>query len=95
MPLQAYRGPDPARAARRHRGGAEGSETGPAVAGLSGATCGRSGGGRPDFAAVAKKVGVSESALMQALGGPPPDIEAAAKALNIDANVLREAMPKR
>ena len=55
----------------------------------------RSGGGRPDFAAVAKKVGVSESALMQALGGPPPDIEAAAKALNIDANVLREAMPKR
>jgi YHYH protein len=50
-------------------------------------------GGRPDFAAIAKTLGVSEQDLMQALGPPPPDFEAAAKKLGISAVKLRAAMP--
>ena len=52
-------------------------------------------GGRPDFSAIAEKLGVSEAALMEALGGPPPDIEGAAKALNLDVDVLRSVLPSR
>jgi len=49
-------------------------------------------GGRPDFAAVASKLGIDEAALMDALGAPPPDFDAAAQKLGITANALRDAM---
>jgi hypothetical protein len=50
-------------------------------------------GGPPDLSAIAKKLGISEQDLMDALGPPPPDIEAAAKKLGISADKLRAAMP--
>lgn len=63
----------------------------------SGGKGGNNGGGgnRPDFSAIAKTLGVSESALMEALGGPPPNIDNAAKVLNIDIDVLRSILPRR
>lgn len=52
-------------------------------------------GGRPDFAAVAKTLGVTEDALLDALGGPPPNVEKAAQILNIDIETLEAVLPKR
>jgi hypothetical protein len=48
--------------------------------------------GRPDFAIVAAKLGISERQLMDALGPPPPDIEAAARELGISPQALRRAL---
>lgn len=50
------------------------------------------GGGRPDFAAAAATLGVSEDALRNALGGPPPDFDAAAAALGISAAQIQAAL---
>jgi hypothetical protein len=52
------------------------------------------GGGGPDFAAIAKELGVEEAALRDALGDTmPPDFDAAAQSLGIDGDKLRGAMP--
>lgn len=52
------------------------------------------GGKRPDFAAAAKTLGISEAELLEALGGPPPNIEQAAQILNIDIDSLEAVLPK-
>lgn len=54
------------------------------------------GGGpeRPDFAAVAQKLGVSEAALLDALGtSRPPNFEAASAALGVSVEDIKNAMP--
>lgn len=49
---------------------------------------------RPDFGAIAAKLGVSQHALMDALSDQrPPDFAAAAKTLGISEDALRAAMP--
>ncbi|MGB5444956.1 MAG: DUF1566 domain-containing protein, partial [Psychromonas sp.] len=58
---------------------------------------GKSGGpgGRPDFAAAAAKLGISEEALVKALGKPtqgPPDFASAAAALKITPAELEAAL---
>lgn len=53
---------------------------------------GGGGGARPDFAAAAEKLGVSEDELMRALGAPPPDFEKAADALGVTIDALQKAM---
>ncbi|MGL4489156.1 MAG: YHYH protein [Rhizobiaceae bacterium] len=50
-------------------------------------------GDRPDFAAIAKTLGIGERELMDAMGPPPPDFEAAAKKLGISVDTLRAAFP--
>jgi len=50
------------------------------------------GRGRPDFAAAASKLGVSESELLEALGGPPPNFEEAAQKLGVSVSQLQEAL---
>lgn len=50
------------------------------------------GGGRPDFAAAAEKLGITESALMEAVGGPPPNFKDAARKLGIPANEIQDAI---
>jgi YHYH protein len=50
-------------------------------------------GGPPDLAASAKKLGVTEQALMEALGPPPPNFEKAAAKLGISADELRAVLP--
>lgn len=52
-------------------------------------------GGRPDYAAAAQQLGVSEDELMQALGAPPPDFEKAANTLGIAVEVLQQALGDR
>ncbi len=55
---------------------------------------GMAGGRRePNFTAAAKKLGVTEQALMEALGPPPPDLEAAAAKLGITVQELIEILP--
>lgn len=49
-------------------------------------------GGRPDLAAAAAKLGISEQALRDALGPPPPNLEAAAAKLGITVQALRDAL---
>ncbi len=49
-------------------------------------------GGRPDFAAAAEALGVTEDALVDALGGPPPNFEAAAETLGVSIEDLQAAM---
>jgi YHYH protein len=49
-------------------------------------------GGPPDLSGVAKKLGVSENKLQQALGPPPPNFKSAAKKLGISERELHEAM---
>jgi hypothetical protein len=50
--------------------------------------------GRPDFAAIAATLGVSQHALMDAQGNArPPNFEAPAAELGISATALRAAMP--
>lgn len=49
-------------------------------------------GGRPDLAAAARRLGISEEALRGALGPPPPDLAAAAARLGIEEARLREAL---
>jgi len=50
-------------------------------------------GQRPDIAAAAETLGVSEHTLMEALGTtPPPDFEKAASALGVTVDVLRAAL---
>ncbi len=49
-------------------------------------------GQRPDFAAAAATLGITEDALRDALGGPPPDFDAAAATLGIPAETLQAAM---
>lgn len=53
---------------------------------------GAGGGGRPDFAAAARQLGVSEGELKSALGGPPPNFDKAANVLGVSVEQLREAM---
>lgn len=48
---------------------------------------------RPDFAAAAETLGISEADLMNALGHGPPDFDAAAQTLGIDVEDLRQALP--
>ncbi|WP_299414742.1 YHYH protein [uncultured Sulfitobacter sp.] len=53
-----------------------------------------SGGARPDFAAIAQELGVSEQMLMDALGDTmPPDFDGAAKELGISLDALMAVMP--
>lgn len=49
-------------------------------------------GGRPDLAAAAAKLGISEQALRDALGPPPPDLQAAAAKLGITVQALTDAL---
>jgi YHYH protein len=49
-------------------------------------------GGPPDFAAIAKKLGISEDKLMEALGPPPPNLEDTAAKLGISVDTLRDAL---
>lgn len=51
------------------------------------------GKGRPDFAAAAASLGVSEAELVNALGGPPPNVEQAADKLGISVEQLTEVLP--
>lgn len=53
---------------------------------------GRGRGGPPDLSSVAKKLGVSERELQQALGPPPPNFKSAARKLGISERELHEAM---
>ena len=48
--------------------------------------------GPPDLSVAAKKLGVSESQLQEALGPPPPDIEGAAEKLGITPEQLKDAL---
>ncbi len=48
--------------------------------------------GGPDLAAAAKKLGITEQALRDALGPPPPNLAAAAQKLGITEQALREAL---
>jgi hypothetical protein len=53
-------------------------------------------GGQPNFADAAKKLGVSEQALGQAMqdaGGPQADLAEVAKTLNVSEEALKEALP--
>lgn len=55
----------------------------------------RSGDGRPDLAAAAELLGITEEELKNALGEPgqgPPDLEAAAELLGITVEELAEAL---
>ena len=52
----------------------------------------RGGGKRPDFAAAATKLGITEEALKSALGTPPADFDKAAKTLGVTAEQLQQAM---
>lgn len=55
-------------------------------------------GGRPNFAAAAKKLGVTEKALEQAMqdaGGPQADLAKVAKTLNVSEEALKAALPAR
>ncbi len=52
-------------------------------------------GSRPDFAAAAAKLGVSEAELMNALGGPPPDIARAAEILGLPVDQIMSVVPWR
>ena len=49
-------------------------------------------GGHPDLAAAARRLGMSEQSLRNALGPPPPDLTAAARRLNISEQALRNAL---
>lgn len=49
-------------------------------------------GGRPDLAAAAAKLGISEQALRDALGPPPPNLQAAATKLGITVQALADAL---
>lgn len=49
-------------------------------------------GQRPDLAAAATKLGVSEMTLRQALGGPPPNFQQAANILNVSVSQLQAAL---
>lgn len=53
---------------------------------------GRPRGPRPDLGAAAKKLGISERALHEALGPPPPDLRSAAEKLGISVDQLRDAL---
>ncbi len=53
----------------------------------------KAGNGRPDFAAAAASLGVSEAELVNALGGPPPNVEQAADKLGISVEQLTEVLP--
>ena len=52
----------------------------------------RAGAGRPDFAAAAKRLGITQQALMEAIGGPPPNFSQASKILGIDAAQIQDAI---
>jgi hypothetical protein len=55
-------------------------------------------GGRPNFADAAKKLGVTEQALEQAMqdaGGPQADLAEVAKTLNVSEEALKAALPTR
>ncbi|MBA3874020.1 MAG: hypothetical protein H0X30_33220, partial [Anaerolineae bacterium] len=49
-------------------------------------------GGRPNLAAAAAKLGISEQTLRDALGPPPPDLQAAAAKLGITVQALTDAL---
>ena len=53
---------------------------------------GGQGGPRPDLAAAAARLGITETALQQALGPPPPDLAAAAAKLGVTSAALRAAL---
>jgi hypothetical protein len=55
-------------------------------------------GGQPNFADAAKKLGVTEKALQQAMqdaGGREADLAKVAKSLNVSEDALKAALPKR
>jgi YHYH protein len=49
-------------------------------------------GGHPDLAAAARRLGIAEQRLRDALGPPPPDLAAAARRLGINEAALRDAL---
>lgn len=49
-------------------------------------------GGRPDLAAAAETLGITEDELRDALGPPPPNLEAAAATLGITVEELEDAL---
>lgn len=66
--------------------------------GIGSTQLGGPGGPNMDFSALAAKLGVDETALMNALhdaGAPPPDIAAVAETLAISEDTLRAVMPAR
>jgi hypothetical protein len=66
--------------------------------GMGGGPGGPGPGGRPNFADAAKKLGVTEKALEQAMqdaGGPQGDLAEVAKALNVSEKALKAALPAR
>jgi hypothetical protein len=55
-------------------------------------------GGKPNFADAAKKLGVTEKALEQAMqdaGGPQADLAKVAKTLSVSEEALKTALPAR
>ncbi len=74
------------------QGGGPGGPGGGPGGGRGQGGAGGQAGGRPDFAAAAATLGISEDALRQALGGPPPDVAAGAEALGITVEELEDAL---
>lgn len=71
------------------KGGGPGADGGPGGPGP---------GGKPNFADAAKKLGVTEKALEQAMqdaGGPQADLAQVAKTLNVSEDALKAALPAR
>lgn len=60
--------------------------------GQGGAGAGGQQGGRPDFAAAAETLGITEQELLDAVGGPPPDFAAAAETLGIPEADIESAV---
>ena len=56
---------------------------------------GRPPGRRPDFAAAAARLGVSEAELMSAVGGPPPNLQRASEQLGLPIQQIMEALGRR
>jgi hypothetical protein len=74
-------------------GGGPGSDPGGGADGGPGGP-----GGKPNFADAAKKLGVTEKALEQAIqdaGGPQADLAKVAKTLNVSEAALKAALPAR
>ena len=68
-------------------GGPNGQQGGPQGGGQVGPQ-----GGNPDLVAAAKKLGISEQTLRDALGPPPPNLVSAAQKLGITESALRAAL---
>ena len=73
-------------------GGPNGQPGGGQQGGPQGGQQGGAQGGAPDLTAAAKKLGIPEQTLRDALGPPPPNLATAAQKLGITASALRAAL---